>query len=281
VDLLNIEHTEPGNRQDKTKNGFKKKFRELVCVLCCAPLFVSCGIENYVYLEPVEYVMSVGSTSARITIPNNNSDPNFRYYAIFYRIYISGQSIDGITTSEQRRTINSALESHYNAINPYTINDNISPSSVGTVFSSQKYYSLYVQIGSNPEYYPMSQILTPDPIPALQPIANNNTVEIVFANTGPYLKINYSSGNSGELPLRRSADQFTARPDRRFANTTGSGSLSDTSIISENSNADVEKNSSSSGQYAYASLYVVAAGIDSNFTAVYSRPKHIGVFRLP
>jgi hypothetical protein len=127
----------------------------------------------------------------------------------------------------------------------------------------------------------MAQVLTPDSVSGLQPIANNNSVDIVFANTGPYLKINYSSGNSGELPLRRSADRFTARPDRSFFNTTGSGNLSDGSIVNENSNADVEKNQSSSGRYTYASLYIVAAGIDSNFTAVYSRPKHVGIFRLP
>jgi hypothetical protein len=249
--------------------------------VCCVFLLVSCGIEDYAYLEPVEYVRSQGSTSARITIPDNNSNQYFRYYAIFYRIYISDQTIDSITTSEQRRVINSALTSHYSTLDRYAANDNISPSSVGTTFSSLKYYPLYVQIGME---YPMSQILTSNPLPTLQPIAPNNTVDIVFANAGPYLKINYSSGDSGELPLQRSADRFTARPDRRFVNTTGTGNLTDENSISDNSNTDVERNSamtSGGSRHTYVSLYIVATGLDSNFTSVYSRPKHIGVFRLP
>jgi hypothetical protein len=250
-------------------------------VLCCVFLPVSCGIEDYTYLEPVEYVRSQGSTSANIIIPDNNSNQYFRYYAIFYRIYISDQSIDSITTSEQRRAINSALASHYSTLDRYAANDNISPSSVGTTFSSLKYYPLYVQIGTE---YPMSQVLTSNPLPTLQPIAQNNTVDIVFANAGPYLKINYNLGDSGELPLQRSADQFTARPNRSFFNTTGTGNLTDENSISDNSNADVERNpamTSGGSQHTYVSLYIVATGLDNNFTSVYSRPKHIGVFRLP
>ncbi|MDR0403166.1 MAG: hypothetical protein LBH35_06205 [Treponema sp.] len=228
-------------------------------------------------MAPVEYISTAGSTSARITIPNNSGDPNFRYYAIFYRIYISDQSIDSITTSDQRYAINHALASHYNTINPYTANDNISPSSVGTVFSSLKYYPLYVDSGS--ANVSMTQVLTHT---ALNP---GSTVDIVFAaaNPGPYLLVNSQTPLLLQsFPLRRSSDRFTANPDRTFFNTTGTGSLTDENGISENTNADVEKMSpAASPGYTYVSMYIAAAGIDSNFTAVYSRPKHIGVFRLP
>jgi hypothetical protein len=252
------------------KNTGLKAFRPYI--LCYALLFFSCGIENYVYLEPVEYVALQGSTSAVITLPSNSS-PEFRYYAIFYRIYISDQSIDSITTSGQRSAINSALASHYNRIDPYTINDNISPSSVGTVLTSLKYYPIHVEVNSMgvPTIVSMDQILQS---------SSPGTFDIVFANIGPYLQIN-SSSPSGELPLRRSANGFTASPNRTFLNSTGSGSLTDESRISDNSNTDVERNPTSSGQYTYASLYIAATGIDSNFSVVYSRPKHIGVFRLP
>lgn len=235
-------------------------------------------------MVPVEQVSSVGATSASITIPDNDSDPNFRYYAIFYRIYISDRDVPSITTSNERSIVNPALASHYNTINPYTANDNISPSSVGTVFSSLRYYSLYAEV--NGTEYPMSRILTdPDSwLTGLQTIARNHIVEIVFADAGPYLKITYgSSGDSGELPLRRSADRFTARPDRLFVNSTGTGNLTDETNISESTNADVERNQSMSfpDRYTYVSLYIAAAGLDSNFTAIYSRPKHIGILRLP
>jgi hypothetical protein len=274
--------TEPGNRQNRAGNGSQKTILFWPYVLYGVFLFVSCGIEDYVYLEPVEYVTTAGSTIAHITIPDNTSNDNFRYYAIFYRIYISDRNIESITTSGQRNIVNPALASHYNSINPYTINDNVSPSSIGTVFSSLKYHQLFVQI--NTGYYPMSQILTKSPVSPLQSIDNNDIVEIVFANAGPYLKINYNSppGDSGELLLRRS-DGFTASPDRTFFNSTGTGSLTDESTISESSNVDVEKNPGMTfpERHTYVSLYIAAAGIDSNFTAIYSRPKHVGVFRLP
>ncbi|MDR1507868.1 MAG: hypothetical protein LBI67_12275 [Treponema sp.] len=273
------------------------------CLFFCAALFFSCGIEDYVYLAPVEYTSLTGSTSARVTIPDNYTDPDyfryFRYYAIFYRIYISDVSTDSITTSEQRYAINHALASHYNAIDPYTVNDNISPSSVGTIFSSLKYYPLYAEVASG-NIVSMSRILqhpntagvTPpgSPIisPSIYPVFSGNIAEAVFALSGPYLKINYNAAgtlNSGELSLYRAsgADGFVAHPDRSFFNSTGSSSLTDETIISENINADVEKNPGMtfSTRYAYVSLYIAASGIDNNFTAVYSRPKHIGIFRLP
>jgi hypothetical protein len=268
-----------------TGNGSQKTILEpfWLCVLCCVFFFASCGIEDYVYLVPVEHVTSIGSTSARITIPNNSGDPNFRYYAIFYRIYISDQSIDSITTSEQRYTINRALASHYNTINPYTVNDKISPSSTGTIFTSLKYYPLYVQIGS--ANISMAQILQHSSSAYMAPLTPGSTVDIIFANAGPYLLVNYSSGStSPNLPLRRSADGFTASPNRSFFNSTGADSLTNEININENNNADVEKNpnmSPASSRYAYVSLYIAAAGMDSNFSAVFSRPKHIGVFRLP
>jgi hypothetical protein len=261
--------------------GFGKTILKLFWrrVLCCVFLFASCGIENYVYLEPVEYVTSVGATSANITIPNNSGDPNFRYYAIFYRIYISDQSIDSIGTSGQRSVINQALATHYNTINPYTVNDNISPSSIGTVFSSLKYYPLYVEIGS--ANISMAQILQYSASIHIAPLTLGSTVDIVFANAGPYLRVNYSpTSSSPDLPLRRSADGFTVSPDRSFFNST---ELTNDGNITENRNADVERNPNmtTSSRYTYVSLYIAATGIDNNFTAVYSRPKHIGVFRLP
>jgi hypothetical protein len=268
-------NTRRESKQGGMRNGSGKTILKVswLHILWSVFLFVSCGIENYIYLEPVEYVTSQGSTSARITIPNNSSQ-EFRYYMIFYRIYISDQSIDGITTSEQRRIINSTLQSDYNYIDPYTINDNISPSSVGTAFSTRKYYPLYVEIvnpPNAPEIVSMDRILNS---------TSSGTIDIVFANTGPYLRESFSS--LGELPLRRSAG-FTASPNRSFFNSTGSGGLSDESRISETSNVDVERNSSmsSSSRYAYVSLYIAATGIDNNFSSVYSRPKHIGIFRLP
>jgi hypothetical protein len=233
--------------------GSQKTIWFCLCALCLYFLLISCGIEDYVYLEPVDSVSSTGGTSARIITPNNSGTQEFRYYAIFYRVYISDISVAGsITTSEQRYTINPALSSHYNTINPYTTNDNISPSSVGTVFSSLKYYPLYVNNGS--VNVPMSQLLT---------TAASFTIELEFPvdPLGPYLK----TGGGAELRLRRASDGFTPIPDRRFINST---ELTDENSITENSNADIEKKTGMTlpYRYTYVSMYIAAAGTDKNFT---------------
>ncbi|MDR2766963.1 MAG: hypothetical protein LBB82_01415, partial [Treponema sp.] len=54
------------------------------CLLAAA----SCGIEDYVYLEPVTNASTSGGSTAFFTTPNNPS-AEFRYYQIYYRIYLS------------------------------------------------------------------------------------------------------------------------------------------------------------------------------------------------
>jgi hypothetical protein len=47
-------------------------------------------------------------------------------------------------------------------------------------------------------------------------------------------------------------------------------------------NADVADQSGISGpRYTYVSMYILAYGMDNNFSSVYSTPTHIGIFLLP
>jgi hypothetical protein len=265
----------------------KKKNRRfgsglLLLLLLCQTMFFSCGIENYVYLEPVSYISTTGTSGAIISIPSNTGS-EFRYYAIFYRIYISDANLPSVTTTEDRTSINPTLASHFNTLTPYTDNDNVSPSSIGSAFTSLRYYPLYVQLGSS--ILSMQQTLGISPEPPLPIIAAGNIVEFNFVSTGtgPHLKLNTYPN---EFPLRRAQDSFTARPDRTFLNNTSvSNAIIDESIIDSTTNADVEKypNRLPANVYdkAYVSLYIAAAGIDNNFAAIYSKPKHIGVFILP
>jgi hypothetical protein len=52
---------------------------------------------------------------------------------------------------------------------------------------------------------------------------------------------------------------------------------------SSNINQDVQAGAQGgSGQYAYASMYILAYGMDdSNYSNIYSIPTFIGIFRLP
>ena len=264
------------------KKNHRLGLRLLLPLLLCQAVFFSCGIENYVYLEPVSYISTTGTSSAIISIPSNTGS-EFRYYAIFYRIYISDANLASITTTEDRTSINPTLASHFNTLAPYTDNDNVSPSSVGTAFTSLRYYPLYVQLGSS--ILSMQQTLGVSPSPPLPVIAPGNVVEFNFVNTGtgPHLRLNTYPN---DLPIRRAQDSFTARPDRTFLNNTSvSNAITDESIIDSTTNADIEKhpNRLPANVYdkVYVSLYIAAAGIDNNFAAIYSKPKHIGVFMLP
>ncbi|MDR1929412.1 MAG: hypothetical protein LBQ44_02165 [Treponema sp.] len=252
----------------------------------CPAVFFSCGIENYIYLEAVQYVNVTGVNSAVVQIPDNTGMSEFRYYAVYYRIYLSDQSLESITTDYQRSQINPALASHYNAIDPYTSNDNVSPNAIASVFSSLNYHSLYYFDASTNSEYSSSQLLLhsggPPGFTGLIPYVSGVNFSFI-TSAGASLTITDSSGTSSPLYLYRSQDRFTPRPSRLFVNTTGAGNLSDPSIISGNVNADVERKTtmSSSNRYAFVSLYIVAVGMDNNYGTIYSRPKHIGIFRLP
>jgi hypothetical protein len=238
-------------------------------------------MEDYAYLEPVDSAYSIGVSSAVITIPNNSSS-YFRYYTIFYRIYISDLDLSSISSDSQRRDINPALASHYNTLNPYTTNDNVSPNAIGSVFSNLYYYPLFVSMNKVNDI-PLYQVLSDQTTGGIPPLVTGETVNLDFTDTsqGPFMTLSYYG--STKLFLFR-AGSFTARPDRLFYHTSGTGTLSDDTIISSTVNADTERKTPinpASQKYTYVSMYIMAAGIDSNYTVIYSRPKHIGIFRLP
>lgn len=250
-------------------------------------LVFSCGIEEYIYLEPVENVSTTGVSSAIITIPNNTSNPYFRYYTIFYRIYISDVSLAAIPSHEQRLTINPTLAAHYNTIDPYTTNDSVSPNAIASVFTNLKYHPLYVSVDKSYEIA-MNQLLAKSetisgtyPSIGAQDIDFGDRVELVFtsADVGPYMVIRYNSfPDSDNLYLFRDGNNFTANPDRLFYQ---SADLVNEAFISTTTNIDVEPRGGANPKLVYVSMYILATGIDVNYTLVYSRPKHIGIFRLP
>jgi hypothetical protein len=280
------------------------KFHSLAITLACLALFVTCGIENYYYLEPVQYV-SANINSATVLIPQNSALAEFRYYTIFYRIYLSDQNLAAITTDANRSLINSALASHYNTIDPYTSNDNVSPNAIASIFSSLKYHSMYYMDEGKINEYSAYQVLQQEvgiwggswPT-GYDELLNADLLNFDFTDSvnGAYLTATYRTTSNGgyhtftppdhisdRLYLYRSRDRFTPQPNRYFIFSDGAGNLTDETIITENVNTDVEKNPNmtSSNRYVYVSLYIVAVGMDPNFTTIYSKPKHIGIFRLP
>ncbi|MDR0706682.1 MAG: hypothetical protein LBF60_02215 [Treponema sp.] len=230
-------------------------------------MFFACGIEDYIYLPPVpeSYVtQSPAMSGAIIRLPQINVI-QFRNFTIFYRIYISGESRASLTPAEYP-SLNAALSSDYNAFLPYTnvtTNTTVNTSAVGTLFKNRNYWKLEV------EDYSVDDILE----------GGGQTVTVNFQSIigrDPTL----DEGGT-EYVLRRSNGEgtFNPVPDRRFLNTTDLDSTGNATALV---NADVAPASGSPFvSYAYVAMYIVAMGIDNNFSPIYSSPTFLGVFRLP
>jgi hypothetical protein len=225
----------------------------LALPLCCA-VFLSCGLDDYgTPLDSVENVV-ITATTSRISLPANQN------YSVFYRIYLSGINSVSVTTSAERNAVNPALESHYRYLEPYTNTDTV-PNTIGTVFSQRGYLRLCVISGHERS---LDELLSTG--------GAGGTLFFDFSGSIPVITIN----NSGSLQLRRASENFTAYPNTAL---TATSDLVNNSRITSNQNIDVERHTSTAA-YAYISLYIVAIGVDTNFSTIYSNPKHLGVFQL-
>jgi hypothetical protein len=142
-------------------------FRVCTVVLALAVfgVSVSCGIDDYKYLSPASLVNSTLNSNAVIRLPDGSTVTiNFingqiptvsipgglefgREYEIYYRIYLSDKLMDTVNTDSARQDVNSTLAADWTAMYSYTVDSNNLSSSVASLFSGRKYYSL--QIGSS------------------------------------------------------------------------------------------------------------------------------------
>jgi hypothetical protein len=245
----------------------------LALALALAPL--SCGIEDYIYLYPVQG----GNINVRLTenaairLPSADSSESlyFTNFAIYYRIYVSDELISSeINTTEQMRTINQTLYSDYNSIYPSTSSNSSSSTSVntsvGSLFSSRRYYELEL------ENVNIESVLDSG--------ALGQNLDISFPNL-INIKPALSIGGS-EYPLWRSTgnNTFNPQPDRFFVNTS---ELNRTENANTTFNGDVvDKPGISGKRYAYVSMYITKIGRDTNTLAtIYSSPTFIGILKLP
>jgi len=245
----------------------------------------SCGIDELIYLEPVESSYVTGVTSGYVRLPDNNSNIYFQNYIIYYRIYTSNSRLTSINPSntQELRNINPSLESDYNSLNSYITNENTSTSGMDTIFENRGYYHLYTSTDKVNEIA-MENLLSPQ---GYQDSQGNqvipgitNGLQLNFDFNEPFLEPFMSMGiynpSSIKLNLFRVSNKFTVIPDRLFflsndltANVTGT------------INKDVQLISNADSLYAYVSLYIIASGINNTFSSIYSRPRHIGIFLLP
>ncbi|MFP3043002.1 hypothetical protein LQZ19_14400 [Treponema primitia] len=233
----------------------------------------SCGIEEYMYLEPVDPGIPLTlNTQAFIRLP---SEPYyFRYFIIYYRIYISGLLVEGTVSTEQLERINSSLFSDYYAFYPYTNTDNsVVPTTMGSIFSNRKYYPLALENNSIESYLGSSSgIITLD-------FARNFPLRPAFFPGDTRVNRTLTPIN-----LWRYSESGIMNPYAGNRYFTNHSDLNTGSFINQNTftNLDIANNNSVSGpKYTYVSMYIMAYGMDNNFSPVYSTPTFIGIFRLP
>jgi hypothetical protein len=231
--------------------------------------FLSCGIDEYVYLEPVP----MGSVRSRqgnpdiidITLPNSfiQSPEFFRNYSIFYKIYLSNYPPAGSISIDDYDDINPTLNSDYIAIEPYTnvtpSDTSISPQSVERVFSSRDYKKIAVE-GENIDTL-------------LDNTTDNKILALDFSDTANIDNPVLTLDGGDSYILRRAIESFAS------SNTFNNNEILLSSAIPDD-NDDAAMNIENATE-CYVMLYIVKEGIDINFSRIYSFPTSIGLFRLP
>ncbi|MCL2066081.1 MAG: hypothetical protein FWG99_01280 [Treponema sp.] len=239
-------------------------------IILFALIMLSCGLEEYYYLEqvPEEYIEAEFVNKATVRLPSLTAHYATNY-GIFYRIYISGHLTDSIQlSSADLGLINSTLAADYSAIYPSTDPTSTSiNTAIGTLFRNRRYYELALD-GTN-----IRNVLT----------RNGGTLIFEFSTVpGEVPTLSLNAGTP--IPLFRSNGEgtFIPEPDRYFFN---SPDLNDNAKTTETINADTNPNTGiqeGAFRYTYVSLYVVAMGMDDrNFSTIFSKPTHIGIFKLP
>jgi uncharacterized protein YjdB len=144
-----------------------RKFRFVFAITVMA-VCLSCGIESYKYIPPVTSVTATLNDLAVIRLPSNDKitvdfttgqipkltveNPTKTFgtdYEIYYRIYLSDKVVSTVNTSDTRSSVNAALASDWTAMEPYTIDSNNYSSSVSSLFTTRKYYSLQLNSSGN------------------------------------------------------------------------------------------------------------------------------------
>jgi hypothetical protein len=266
---------------------FKKKKLNPIKLLALSVLLAtlgsglgSCGIETYKYLDPVDPggISMELNTTAYISLPGGQPS-YFRYFTIYYRIYISDLPVSGVVDTGILAQINPALYADYSYFYSYTnTSSTMVPTTMGTIFSGRKYFPLELE--------------------------NNPPIENVLGSGGGVVTLDFAANSLFKPALimddlrvtpgapRRQLSRNTRNDNNPYANNyyfmnsddVNNGDLISSSSDSSRINQDVQNSAQSiSGpRYTYVSMYILSYGLDdSNFTNIYSIPTFIGIFLLP
>jgi len=255
----------------------KSAFRQLL-ILVFLPIFLfACGIDVYYYLPQLSEgnITTELNTFATIVLPSLSED-YARGYSIYYRVYISDFPIDTITTQSEMNSINPLLTSDWNALSQFTNPINYSQLPTSNTFRNRNYHEMQLENES------INNLLAGGITFNLSfpPIIGERPTLIIPGRIDTATQEEFSRNlfrNSGDG--NNNGINFDPKPDRYFFYST--------ELVNETNhtlgiNNDIALRNTGVSGHAYVSMYIVAVGSNpTNFSQIYSKPTHIGVFKLP
>jgi len=235
----------------------------------------ACGLAEYRYLPqvPLNNVDTVLNIST-ITLDDLISDYSSYspVYSIYYKIYISDELVDSQIHQTDLSRINNTLLNDYNSFTSVADPANFSSLPNASTFKNRNYHELDLE-GIN-----INSMLSGNggTITIFFPLASGESPTMTGpAGSAPLFRNSGSGANNGYL--------FSLEPDRYFMYSYDLVFKTDYPITEGGINNDVslKGNLKEAYEYAYVSMYVVAAGVDVDFSRILSKPTHIGVFKLP
>jgi hypothetical protein len=249
---------EPCQKQTGGYRGKMNRLKTLLIFTLCLFTLLSCGIEDIPYLPQVSEsgIKRELTSKAEITLLSLTGIATG--YIIYYKIYIISSEFG---TVPELISNNSRIANDYNTLSRFTDPTNASSIPTLITFSNSGFYELEI-----------------DTLTIRKTILSTSggIFNIEFPLTPgekPYIY------NGTEYPLYRSngGGVFNPKPDRYFFSSTD---LNDYANAISTINADVSGQNGVS-EFAYASMYIVAVGINQNFSRVYGKPTFINIFKLP
>ena len=241
--------------------AFLRRGSSFFCLTALVFLVCGCGIDEYIYLEPIIAVSSIPEPTNTDESINqftfqtrdaaNASSEYYRGCEVYYRIY------NNATTLISDRT----------AIQSYNDNTDTNANIFSYLTSTKKYSRLcYIPAGSS----------SVDINPPLIAAANaNRDVVIRFITTAAYTQGIYVDGESIGVPVRN----YDALDNTDYI--TFDKFIDDESDSEKKNDDDVQYSSSftETGVW-YINAYAFSYGVNDSFSGVYSTAAYLGAVRI-
>jgi len=262
----------------------------LVVILFSLCGLLSCGLEVIDYIDYIWDVdVDYSDVAVTIRLPSSGAEgyDYFTHFAIFYRIYISGNIVPGrISERADMTLINATLNSDYGAILPWTDKTSTTgnTSNLENNFLNRRYYQLMLANAN------ITSVLGSGSVGSNE--SSRVRMEIFFSQNTTEYPVLRLSNRTDEFPLQRanSAPGTNFRPVPVYGGTQEYRFFLNHEDLYNNTNATNEINAdvaqwtstSAPARYTYVAMYIAAVRRSSDMPprSIYSQPTFLGVFRL-